>query len=155
MPRAEAGEQDEPFPDLQELATLLRPAAALGPTALVKIADRLHPVFAAATPAQRVRRVASLLRETGVRPTAAISVEGVRADWVVDHVGDALLAAAAVTLRQHLAEHQGERLGICGADRCADAYVDVSPVGHRRYCSVSCQNRTRVAAFRRRAANAG
>ena len=156
VPRAEAGEQDQPFPDPQELATLLpSTAAALRRAALVTLADQLHPVFAATTPAQRVRRVAALLKETGVRPTLTISPDGIRADWVVDHAGDAWLAAAAVALRQHLEEHQGERLGICGAARCADAYVDASPVGHRRYCSISCQNRTRVAAFRQRAASAG
>ena len=37
--------------------------------------------------------------------------------------------------------------------RCADAYVDASPGAHRRYCSVTCQNRERVAAFRRRRSN--
>ena len=156
VPRDEAGEQDLPFADPQELAPLLgSTVGALRPATLVAVADQLHPVFAATTPAQRVRRVASLLEKCGVRPTVTSSADGVRASWVVDHLGDALLAAAAVALRQHLQDHQGERLGVCGAVRCADVYVDASPVGHRRYCSISCQNRTRVAAFRQRAAAAG
>ncbi len=88
VPRVEAGEQEQPFPDPRELATLLpSTAAALRPPALVALADQLHPVFAATTPAQRVRRVALLLKDTGVRPTLTISADGVRADWVVDHVG--------------------------------------------------------------------
>ncbi|WP_425554615.1 CGNR zinc finger domain-containing protein [Kribbella sancticallisti] len=41
-------------------------------------------------------------------------------------------------------------MGTCAADGCADVYIDVSARAHRRFCSVTCQNRTRVAAFRRR-----
>jgi predicted RNA-binding Zn ribbon-like protein len=150
VPRTEAGEQDLAFPDLEELAELLGPwtAGPLRHAAIVALADQLYPVFAAATPAQRVRRTALLLKESGVRPTLTAAPDGIRAVWTVDHVGTALLAAAAVTLRQHLEDHDGERLGICTAIRCADVYVDASPVGHRRYCSIACQNRTRVAAFR-------
>jgi predicted RNA-binding Zn ribbon-like protein len=152
VPRAEAGQQDLPFPDPEDVAQLLGAprAARLRPAALVAVADQLYPVFAAASPAQRVRRTVALLDETGVRPTLSTAPDGVRADWTVDHAEDALLAGAAVTLRRHLEDHAGERLGICTATRCADVYVDASPVGHRRYCSVTCQNRARVAAFRRR-----
>ena len=120
------------------------------PAALVEVADRLHPVFAAATPDQRVRRTAALLKETGVRPSLRTAPDGIRADWSVDRAADAWLAAAAVTLRHHLEAHDGGRLGTCSAIRCADVYVDSSPVGHRRYCSITCQNRTRVATFRQR-----
>jgi predicted RNA-binding Zn ribbon-like protein len=156
VPRAEAGEQELPYPDLKEVPKLFAPGtgAGLRSTALVAVADHLYPVFAAATPSQRVRRTTMLLKETGIRPTLRTGPHGVRADWTVDHPGDALVAAAAVTLRQHLADNNGERLGICTAVRCADVYVDASPVGHRRYCSITCQNRTRVAAFRRRTLNA-
>ena len=35
-------------------------------------------------------------------------------------------------------------------DQCADVYVDASPTHDRRYCSVTCQNRARVAAYRAR-----
>jgi hypothetical protein len=152
VPRAEAGEQDLPFPGPEELAALLPPGTpgSLKPAALVALADRLHPVFAADTPASRVRRTAALLTDTGVRPTLRFSPDGIHAAWAVDRVGDALLAAAAVSLRRHLEDNDGERLGICTGSRCADVYVDASPVGHRRYCSVTCQNRARVAAFRRR-----
>ena len=63
---------------------------------------------------------------------------------------DALLAAAAVTLHTQLVEHDPERLGTCASTRCGDVFVDASPGAHRRFCSVTCQNRERVAAFRRR-----
>jgi CGNR zinc finger len=153
VPRLEAGEQDWPFPDPAGLAALVGNdhAVPLRPAALTSVADRLHPVFAAPTTTKRVRRTALLLNETGVRPTVRDTPDGIRAAWTVDRAGDSLVAAAAVTLRQYLEDHDGERLGICSGARCADVYVDASPVGHRRYCSVTCQNRARVAAFRRRA----
>ncbi|MFI1676368.1 CGNR zinc finger domain-containing protein [Streptomyces sp. NPDC020607] len=42
------------------------------------------------------------------------------------------------------------RIGIRTGGHCADVYVDQSPGGRRRFCSVTCQNRARVAAFRSR-----
>jgi predicted RNA-binding Zn ribbon-like protein len=43
-----------------------------------------------------------------------------------------------------------DRLGVCTAPRCDRAYVDTSRNGTRRYCSTSCQNRVKTAAFRAR-----
>jgi predicted RNA-binding Zn ribbon-like protein len=45
-----------------------------------------------------------------------------------------------------------DRLGICTAPRCDRVYVDTSRNGARRFCSVSCQNRVKAAAFRARQA---
>ncbi|WP_374119541.1 CGNR zinc finger domain-containing protein [Streptomyces sp. RKAG290] len=45
-------------------------------------------------------------------------------------------------------------MGTCAGERCVDVYIDQSPGGRRRFCSVTCQNRTRVAAFRSRRAAA-
>ncbi|MFI7320176.1 CGNR zinc finger domain-containing protein [Streptomyces venezuelae] len=42
------------------------------------------------------------------------------------------------------------RIGTCTGGHCADVYVDQSPGGRRRFCSVTYQNRARVAAFRSR-----
>jgi predicted RNA-binding Zn ribbon-like protein len=156
VPRAVAGQQDLPLPDVEELAGLLPGGrtGSLRPATLVALADRLHPVFAADVPALRVRRTAALLKETGVRPALEVGPDGVHAGWTVDRAAEAWLAAAAVSLRQHLEENDGERLGLCTATRCADVYVDASPGGRRRYCSITCQNRVRVAAFRRRTGQA-
>ncbi|MFJ9036853.1 CGNR zinc finger domain-containing protein [Streptomyces sp. NPDC102406] len=60
--------------------------------------------------------------------------------------------AAAVALRQYLGEQGFARIGVCTGGRCADVYVDQSPGGRSRFCSVTCQNRARVAAFRSRKA---
>jgi predicted RNA-binding Zn ribbon-like protein len=43
---------------------------------------------------------------------------------------------------------------MCDAVRCQDVFVDRSPGGRREYCSTQCHTRTKVAAFRRRAAEA-
>lgn len=43
-----------------------------------------------------------------------------------------------------------ERLGVCSAQRCDRVFIDVSRNGTRRYCSPSCQNRTKAAALRAR-----
>jgi predicted RNA-binding Zn ribbon-like protein len=42
------------------------------------------------------------------------------------------------------------RLGVCTAARCDRVYVDGSRNGTRRFCSTSCQNRVKAAAFRAR-----
>jgi predicted RNA-binding Zn ribbon-like protein len=128
---------------------------ATSPAALERIADRLYPVFAATTASGRARLVNDLLAECGLRPALrAADDDRIEATWLVPRKRDALLAAAAVTLHAQLTAHEHERFGICASTRCGDAYIDVSPRAHRRFCSVTCQNRERVAAFRRRRAAA-
>jgi predicted RNA-binding Zn ribbon-like protein len=46
-----------------------------------------------------------------------------------------------------------DRLGVCTAPRCDRVYVDTSRNGTRRFCSTSCQNRVKTAAFRARGAH--
>lgn len=116
---------------------------------LVGVADRLHPVFAATDPAERAATVTAILHDTGVRPGLRISDGTLAAGWSVPDRADTVLAAAALALRERLAADP-DRIGVCGDRQCADVYVDSSPAGHRRFCSVTCQNRTRVAAFRAR-----
>lgn len=152
-PRAEAGEQDLSFPDVGSLVDGLglRPARSrVRDRELVEVADRLHPVFATPDAVKRVRLVADLLIQTAVRPVITVEDEDVKSTWAVARRADAILAAASVALRAFLAEHDATRLGVCSGLRCADVYVDASPTGRRRFCSLTCQNRARVAAFRRR-----
>ena len=42
------------------------------------------------------------------------------------------------------------RFGICVAANCDRVFVDTSKNASRRFCSLVCQNRTKVAAFRAR-----
>jgi predicted RNA-binding Zn ribbon-like protein len=113
------------------------------------IADACFFVFAADDHAARADMVSRLLGRTGVRPALTCGDAGLAASWTVDDPARARLAAAALALRAHLAAHP-ERIGVCADEQCADVYVDQSPAGHRRFCSLTCQNRTRTAAFRRR-----
>lgn len=146
-PRREDGRSDEPYPPATDIEARLG-VRARGPV-LAEIADRLHPVFATRDPAERARLVTALLTETGVRPALASGAGRLYAGWLVDEAST-VLAAAAVALREYLAHHDPARLGMCEDRRCADVYIDASPGGRRRFCSVTCQNRTRVAAYRSR-----
>ena len=157
VPRAAAGEERAPYPDTELLAALLAgsgvrscPPAALTDRALGRVADRLHRVFAAADLGERVDLVAGLLAETAVTPALDLTDGHPGATWQVANPRQVVLAAAALTLRQQLAEHDPDRVGVCSGRRCADAFIDASPAGQRRFCSVTCQNRTRVAAWRQR-----
>ena len=115
------------------------------------VADALFAVFAAADDEHRAKLVAQLLAQTGVRPSVRLRAGRAEPSWIVGDPGQAELAAAALTLRAQLTARPG-RLGVCADDQCADVYADASPGGHRRFCSLTCQNRTRTAAFRRRRA---
>lgn len=153
VPRKAAGEEGEPFPGRPLLLAQIGVRRNLIPrsnAALAAVADELHPVFAASSPAERVAVVNRLLATAAVRPALYVEGSAIEASWLVDDVRQALLAAAALALRSQLADQPPNRLGVCAGDRCVNAYVDISPSGQRRFCSVSCQNRTRVAAFRRR-----
>ncbi|MEU6393024.1 CGNR zinc finger domain-containing protein [Streptomyces sp. NPDC046939] len=159
LPRQEDGRGQDPHLPVADVAPGLglpeHVSAALTPESLADAADRLHPVFAAPDAGTCARELTGLLSAAGVRPVVESDDAGaLRALWCVDDAGQALLAAAATTLRRYLAEHGFTRIGICTAGHCADVYIDQSPGGRRRFCSVTCQNRTRVAAFRSRRAAA-
>ena len=111
------------------------------------VADRVHAVFASADPAERAAAVTAMLAEAEVRPEMSVADGRTVAVW---RASDALLGAAALALRDHLAQHP-DRLGVCADHQCADVYIDASPAGRKRFCSLTCQNRARVAAFRKRA----
>jgi predicted RNA-binding Zn ribbon-like protein len=98
-------------------------------------------------------RVNALLIRTGARP------ELERHDgqsWHLHfHAADNSLpngwaAGCATGLAVVLGGDLYDRLGVCTAPRCDRVYVDTSRNGTRRYCSTSCQNRVKTAAFRAR-----
>jgi predicted RNA-binding Zn ribbon-like protein len=149
VPRAKAGARDRPpiaaFAERHDAA-----GAGLTDAALERVADRLYPVFAAGGAAERARLVTGLMTSCGIQPALGVAGDRIRAEWLVPRRRDAILAAAAVALHDQLVEHEPERLGTCASTSCGDAFADASPGAHRRFCSVTCQNRERVAAFRRR-----
>jgi predicted RNA-binding Zn ribbon-like protein len=121
---------------------------------LAAASDRLHVVLGEPDPARRAGRINDYLTETGVRPTLRAVRGELRRGWTVSEPRAAVLGAATITLREFFAEHSPGRLGVCAGQRCADVYADTSPAGRRRFCSVTCQNRTRLAAYRRRQSKA-
>ena len=44
----------------------------------------------------------------------------------------------------------GQRFGTCQASDCGRVFFDLSKNASRRFCSITCQNRVKAAAFRRR-----
>jgi predicted RNA-binding Zn ribbon-like protein len=152
--RREDGRDTAPYPPTADIADRLGVApgisAALDDQELVATADRLHLLFGAPDPASRAKRINDCLNDTGVRPTLREVRGTLHRGWSVPKPHAALLGAATITVREFLAEHGGDRLGVCAGQRCADVYVDTSRPGRRRFCSVTCQNRTRLAAHRRR-----
>ena len=120
------------------------------------IAAALRVVFTAVaagdvdTAAHQVNR---LLADTGAHP------------WLDRHDGepwhlhfrgaqDSLVTGWAAGCATGLAVVLGSdlhgRIGVCTAPRCDRVYVDASRNGTRRFCSTSCQNRVKTAAFRAR-----
>ena len=125
-------------------------------TALAAYAAQMRKVFEAVergdlTEAARVLN--ALLKRTGARPQLDPLAEG---GWHVHFHGstDALAtgwaAGCATGLALALGSDLAGRLGICAADRCDRVYVDTSKNSTRRFCSTTCQNRTKTAAFRQR-----
>jgi len=120
------------------------------------VAAELRGVFeAVSTDAvdDAARQVNALLIRTGARP------ELERHDgepWHLHfHAADNTLpdgwaAGCATGLAVVLGGDLYNRLGVCTAPRCDRVYVDTSRNGTRRYCSTSCQNRVKTAAFRAR-----
>jgi predicted RNA-binding Zn ribbon-like protein len=120
------------------------------------VAAELRGVFEAVSAGavdDAAQRVNALLIRTGARP------ELERHDgqpWHLHfHAADKSLpngwaAGCATGLAVVLGSELYDRLGTCTASRCDRVYVDTSRNGTRRYCSTSCQNRAKTAAFRAR-----
>ena len=136
-------------------AVLGRPVQGAEAAALSRLAGRLRPVFLAAEDGA-TDRVADLVNAllADYRSTPRLS----RHDgepWhlhFADAGGDTEWGASCATGLAVVVDSQATgRLGVCRADGCDRVYVDVSRNASRRFCSESCLNRTKVAAFRARA----
>ena len=56
----------------------------------------------------------------------------------------------AEALARMIGAGHDDRLGTCQSPECDRAFVDLSKNASRRFCSTTCQNRVKAAAFRRR-----
>lgn len=95
----------------------------------------------------------SLLARTGARPQLDPLPGG---GWHVhfhgsdDGLATGWSAGCATGLALAVGSNLAGRLGLCLADRCDRVYVDTSRNGSRRFCSTTCQNRVKAAAYRAR-----
>lgn len=123
---------------------------------------RLRAVFEAADGGEATLAVDllnSLLLEFPVSPQISghdTRDEDGEPDWhmhLADHPSNAtagFAAIAAMGLAFHLTSHGVDRLGLCEAVPCRNAYLDTSTNRSRRYCSDRCATRANVAAYRAR-----
>ncbi|MGP3926628.1 CGNR zinc finger domain-containing protein [Streptomyces sp. 8N616] len=131
-------------------------------TRLRAVRARLRAVFEAADEGEEVRAVDllnALLMEFPVSPQISgheLRDEDGRPKWhmhIADHAANATAgytAAAVMGLAFQLTDLGVDRLGICRATPCRNAYLDTSTNRSRRYCSDRCATRANVAAYRAR-----
>jgi hypothetical protein len=152
-PRRAADEHDQDYPDFAVLVAAhqldLSPAIkGMSNRGLTRVADSLYPIFSAPTEDAAVAFVNDLLARGSYQPRLSCDAGRLAERWTAQ-ASQQLLAACVLTLCQYLIRWgDNRRLGSCGGTRCANVYVDLSPTGQKRFCSLTCQNRNRVAAFR-------
>lgn len=126
------------------------------------VRSRLRAVFTAAGEGDERRAVDllnALLLEYPVSPQVAghdyLDDTG-RPRWhlhLAEHPSNAaagFAATACMGLAVQLTDQGVDRLGICQAPPCRNAYIDTSTNCSRRYCSDRCATRANVAAYRAR-----
>ncbi|MBT2391324.1 CGNR zinc finger domain-containing protein [Streptomyces maoxianensis] len=143
-------------------AQAARRATEADVTRFRSVRGRLRAVFTAADAGdetQAVDLLNSLLLEFPVNPQISGHEhrdEDDRPKWhmhLADHPSNATAgyaAIAAMGLAFHLTEYGVDRLGLCQAAPCRNAYLDTSTNRSRRYCSDRCATRANVAAYRAR-----
>ncbi|MEW1860802.1 MULTISPECIES: CGNR zinc finger domain-containing protein [unclassified Streptomyces] len=127
------------------------------------VRTRLRGIFEAADEQDEVRAVDllnALMLEFPVSPQISghttVNEETGRPDWhmhLADHAVNtaaAYSASACMGLAVQVTSLGVDRLGICEAAPCRNAYVDTSTNRSRRYCSDRCATRANVAAYRAR-----
>ena len=125
------------------------------------VRTRLRAVFVAADEGDETRAVDllnALLTEFPATPRISGHERGAdgRPRWHM-HLAEQPVTASAgyaatacLGLAFHLTEFGVDRLGICRAAPCRNAYLDTSTNRSRRYCSDRCATRANVAAYRAR-----
>jgi predicted RNA-binding Zn ribbon-like protein len=141
---------------LQTRAWLRRRLAGRDLAPLKKLRRELRPVFEAASVGDS-EHVVDLVNTLLSRYPVSPHIAGHDSESWHLHVAErgssvsALVTAECIMgLAMLIVDFGPTRLGICMADRCANAFVDTSPNRSRRYCSDRCSSRANVAAYRAR-----
>ena len=125
-------------------------------TSLAAYAAQMRRVFDAAHVGEleeATRVLNRMLRRTGARPQLDPLPEGgwhVHFHGTTDGLATGWAAGCASGLALAIGSDLAGRLGVCEAERCDRVYVDTSKNAKRRFCSTSCQNRTKTQAYRQR-----
>jgi len=154
-------------PSPREAVATLSRILAMDPPSVAQLTQAHVPAFVAL--ARRIRSVFAELRDRDIDAAAATLNELLaahpahphlakeRGDWRLHHhPHDAPLvpmwtAICAAALAEMIGDGTAQRLGTCERPECGRVYVDVSKNASRRFCSLTCQNRVKVATFRERA----
>jgi hypothetical protein len=154
-----------PMPTSDAMVTLARILAVDPPSiaqlregdapGFVGLAHRLHVIFddlRAGDVDAAASRLNDLLAKHPAHPHLA-KEEGL---WRLHHhpVDAALVpmwtSICAEGMARIIGAGHGDRLGTCEAPDCDRVFLDVSKNASRRFCSTTCQNRVKAAAFRHR-----
>ncbi len=112
--------------------------------------DRLREIFLAGEDQLARDRINALLADFPTRPQLAGDGPGVTFEPTGSDATAWIGAQAALGLAFFIARHGTNRLGVCHASDCADAYVDASKNRTKQYCSGGCARLESVRAFRER-----
>ncbi|WP_159441853.1 CGNR zinc finger domain-containing protein [Williamsia sterculiae] len=137
IPLATARERPAPLSDIEWL-----PDDAVVQAA----ADEVWEVFDAP---DRAERLNALLARTRLQPRLTLAGD-LRWHSPARSVAGILLARFTATTLDAVRLVGWDRLGVCGAADCVDVFIDDGGRAHRRYCSTTCLNRTRVRDHRAR-----
>jgi predicted RNA-binding Zn ribbon-like protein len=125
-------------------------------TSLAAYAAQMRRVFDATDAgdlAEATRVLNRMLKRTGARPQLDPLPDGgwhVHFHGSTDGLATGWAAGCATGLALAIGSDLAGRLGLCEAERCDRVFVDTSKNAGRRFCSTSCQNRTKTQAYRAR-----
>ena len=122
---------------------------------LLGLRERLREIFLAGDDELVRGRINALLAAFPTRPQLAGGEPGVTFEPTGTDATSWIGAQVALGLAFFIARHGTNRLGICHASDCADAYIDSSKNSNKRYCSGDCARLESVRAFRERKRKAG
>ncbi len=123
---------------------------------LLRTAEQLRLAFeelSAGRPDEAAEVVNALLHTTGARPHLHRRRDGplrLHFHAADDSPAVSTSASCATGVALALGGDMADRLGVCQAARCDRVYVDTSRNAARQFCSTTCQNRMKTAAFRAR-----
>ncbi|WP_326629742.1 CGNR zinc finger domain-containing protein [Nonomuraea fuscirosea] len=145
-------------PDAESMGTAREPDPGAGPVGAVDLDEvravrsRLREVLDG-DPAQRARALARWAEEAPMRAVVAESAGTPvlrLAGPPAATLGQRLTVRAVTEMLDLAAAGDWDRLRLCAASPCQDAFVDRSRPGRRQFCSTRCANRAHAAASRAR-----